>query len=187
MGTVGVMEAESKVLSELDIQELPISAYGYPSSAVWTTDIEAPRARHLPPPQLPSAEGEETSGLVDLKYWQQRTALSLLLSHFETVPLSFGQGEGCLANATSAEAARCFLRLIPVSRDLPRAAPDGDGDITLAWENGDRTVLLSVERWKLHAVIDPGTPRSIYIADVLFDGETIPNIILEHLPRREPA
>ena len=127
---------------------------------------------------------EAATNLADLDHLRRKEALTEVIRQFEKFAVSHAEDDGALADPISAQAARAFVTMLPSAYQLPRIAPDIEGDIGMIWESGDHTVLLTVEGWRLHAVIDPTSPNSQSIDDLPFDGEVIPTRIRRHLPIR---
>ena len=148
-----------------------------------------PRRRTFRRPARPEGQDESTMDYVeaatklhDLEYMRRRGTLTRLVKQFETVGLSHDDSDSDFADPASIEAAIAFLRKLPAYCQLPKAAPDSDGDIIMVWETPDYAILLTVAKWRLHAAVDPGTTRSEHIDNVPFDGELIPTRILSRLP-----
>jgi hypothetical protein len=75
-----------------------------------------------------------------------------------------------------------FIDLLPDDVKLPRVAPDGEGGITLHWETEDyRYHLGGVGDWQLHFVFNAGQAHARYVDDVTFNGDEIPDQILQFL------
>lgn len=130
-----------------------------------------------------SFEIDTPTSIEDLSHERTRRALMNLVFSFKTEGLSFDDRLEYMANSVSTEAAVAFIRQIPKEYRLPKVAPDDEGDIIMVWE-GDKTVLLNVEGWRLHFVVDPATPKSTHFPEVIFDGEAIPYALLDRLPVR---
>lgn len=147
------------------------------------------RRRIIPGLPRPEVQDESTmdyaeaaTKLHDLEYMRRKGALTRLVKRFETVALSHHDSDSDCADPASVEAAIAFLRKLPFDCQLPKAAPDSDGDIMMVWETLDYTMLLTIAKWRLHAAVDPGTSRSEHIDNVPFDGDLIPARILSRLP-----
>ena len=79
-------------------------------------------------------------------------------------------------------AALAFIDLLPDNVSLPRIAPDGEGGLTLRWDTGnDRSHLLGIDSWRLHFVFNAGRHDALYLEDVRFTGQTIPDEIRDRL------
>ena len=52
----------------------------------------------------------------------------------------------------------------------------------MAWEDGEKTVLLTVDGWTLHLVRAPAEAVSDYLDDILFDGNDLREDILSSIP-----
>lgn len=120
----------------------------------------------------------------ELEHARTRKALIELVSQFVTEGLSFDDQSECKANELSAEAASAFLWRLPPEFSLPKIAPDDEGDIVMVWEAADTTVLLTMDSWRLHIVVNPATPKSHHLPEMVFDGEVIPQKLLDYLPVR---
>ncbi len=120
----------------------------------------------------------------EFEHARTRRALIELVSQFVTEGLSFDDRLEYQADPRSAEAASAFLRRLPVKFSLPKIAPDDGGDVIMVWEAAEKTVLLVMDSWKLHIVIDPATPQSQHLPEMVFDGEVVPKKLLDYLPVR---
>jgi hypothetical protein len=75
-----------------------------------------------------------------------------------------------------------FIDLLPEDVAIPRVAPDGEGGLSLYWETQDhRHHLGGVDGWTLHFVFDAGQGNARYLDNVLFDGDEIPDQIVQGL------
>jgi hypothetical protein len=52
------------------------------------------------------------------------------------------------------------------------------------WREQSPRVLITVDKGKLLLIENPGQPNSHHFRPLNFDGETIPALILENIPRR---
>ncbi len=125
-----------------------------------------------------------TASQYDPAVERRRAELLALLRHLIRNPISWSERDPVPIGSVSAETALEFIRRLPSDRAFPRVAPDGDGSIALLWDVGHNRVLLAIDRTTLILVRDPGGPNSFHFSPMHFDGETIPPIILNDLPRR---
>jgi hypothetical protein len=93
-------------------------------------------------------------------------------------------GEPCTVSNDSAQTAQAFLYLLTSNRELPKVAPDGEGDVLLVWEPPQGNCIVTVEPNLLHMVDRPGTPHVEHIDDQRFFGDRIPLSILHAIPMR---
>ena len=128
-------------------------------------------------------EIENPTSIDELDHERTRRALMNLVFSFKTQGLSFDDRFDYTANSASAEAAVAFTRQLSAEYQLPRVAPDDEGDIIMVWE-ADTTVLLTIEGWRMHIVLNPATQQSVHLPVGIFDGETIPDALLDHIPVR---
>lgn len=75
-----------------------------------------------------------------------------------------------------------FLELLPTKKALPKISPDGEGGLTMAWEECERALLVIVDGALLHAVIGAGTSQAQYVDDISFNTPAIPAAILNAIP-----
>jgi hypothetical protein len=87
-------------------------------------------------------------------------------------------------SADSATTANRFLRALPIDCELPKVAPDGEGDILLVWEPPAGNCIVIVEGDNLHMVDQPGTRSATHVHNQKFLGDWIPVSILHAIPRR---
>jgi len=122
--------------------------------------------------------------VIELDHVRQKRALERLILLFEVQGISYDEYVSEPANHASVEAAVTFLEKLPNIFQLPKVAPDSEGDIMMVWEAMDRATLLTVSGWRLHAVVDPTGVRPEHFDNVPFDGDVIPTRILLQLPMR---
>jgi hypothetical protein len=108
------------------------------------------------------------------------STIGLLARHSAT----WSEREPVPIGRVSAETAFAFIRELPTDRAFPDVAPDGDGGIVMIWNRPDNRLLITVDEATLLCVRDPGGLGSYHFAPLRFDGETIPPMIMEQLPRR---
>jgi hypothetical protein len=88
--------------------------------------------------------------------------------------------EGLRITSETQTAAQGFISAIGETFDLPKVAPDGEGGLMLVWEAA--SVALVVDGWRLHLVVDAGTPHARYFDDLPFDGKNLPDEVLKVVP-----
>jgi len=115
---------------------------------------------------------------------RERAAAMALIRHLMVNPISWSDRSPVSIDPVSAETALAFIQRLPSDRALPKIAPDGDGSIALLWDDGPHRALIAIDRVMLHLVREPGRPSSFHFSPMRFDGETIPPLILNDLPRR---
>jgi hypothetical protein len=115
---------------------------------------------------------------------RQRAALISAIRYLVKNPTNWSAGQAAPIETISAETAVAFMRCLPVDRAFPLIAPDGEGGVVFLWDVADCRALITCDGAKLLLVRDPGAPNSFHFSPLRFDGEAIPSIILEHLPRR---
>ena len=116
---------------------------------------------------------------------ETRVALKRLIQELTEELFSWGMDDGEPVTIEAAETAKRFLDAMPLDRELPKVASDGDGGLYMAWEMPGRpTVLVGVVDGLVYAVLAPGTPESRHIPEMQFDGVTIPAEILSLIPVR---
>lgn len=115
---------------------------------------------------------------------RQRKSLMATVGLLARRSATWSDREPVPVDRVSAETAFAFIRELPVDRAFPKVAPDGEGGIVLVWNQPDNRVLITVDEAKLLLVRDPGGPGSYHFSPLRFDGETIPPMIVDQLPRR---
>lgn len=115
---------------------------------------------------------------------RQRAELLSLIRRLMRNPISWSEREPVPMERVSAETALALIQCLPTDRAFPKVAPDGDGSVALVWDNRPDRVMIAIDRTMLLLVRDPGGPNSSHFSPMRFDGETIPAIVLNYLPRR---
>jgi hypothetical protein len=146
---------------------------------VWTQAISSWPIRPQPRITPPSAASS-----YDLAAERTRATLVGLIKHLATTPITWTERDPIRIDKISAETAIGFIHQLPPDRAFPKVAPDGEGGIILVWDSGSQKELITVDRTSLLLIENPGQPSSYHFRPLRFDGERIPPIILEHLPRR---
>jgi hypothetical protein len=82
----------------------------------------------------------------------------------------------------SANAAKALFELLLPAHQVPKIAPDGEGGLIAVWETPEHPTVIVIDNWRLHLVINAATPNARYFDNVPFDGEHLPNEILESIP-----
>lgn len=81
------------------------------------------------------------------------------------------------------EQAKSFIKLIPMFK-LPNIIyPDGEGNIVFVWEFAGLKILLNIESIMLHYLYEDEVSIIKTAENIPFDGENIPQEILNILPR----
>jgi hypothetical protein len=116
----------------------------------------------------------------------ERARLELLgaIRYLAKTPITWSEREPMPIDALSAETALAFIRCIPGDRAFPKLAPDGEGGLIFVWDSQERKAMITVDRAFLLLVTNPGERESYHFSPLRFDGETIPPIIVDSLPRR---
>jgi hypothetical protein len=113
---------------------------------------------------------------------RRRAALIAAIKHLVASPITWTEDEPTPIDGVSAETALAFIHKLPPDRAFPKIAPDGEGGIMLVWDQVTKA-LITIDRGILLLVTNPGQPNSHHFRPLRFDGEMIPSIILESLPR----
>lgn len=107
-----------------------------------------------------------------------------LIHHFATQGFCHGDGsEEKITTETALAATTLFDTLLPNVK-TPRISPDGEGGLVAAWEDGDDPVLLVIDNWTFHLVKSAATPHAEYFDDLPFDGERIPQVLIDAVSSR---
>jgi hypothetical protein len=115
---------------------------------------------------------------------RQRAALISAITFIAKNSINWSVRQAVPIERVSAETALAFVQRLPIDRAFPKIAPDGEGGVVLVWETPSRRALITCDGVRLLLVRDPGGPSSFHFSPMRFDGEIIPSIILENLPRR---
>lgn len=118
-----------------------------------------------------------TSDALEIR--KEKELLLALVQHF--VEEGFSRNFECAGTIThdTADAARSLLAILPSDVEIPKIAPDGEGALVVAWEMTEPNIILIIDNWRLHLIKNATTPQAEYLDDLPFDGEQIPNAILE--------
>src|SRR5690242_18583766 len=98
---------------------------------------------------------EDTSSLT-LEYDERKQQLRDIIWSMVPEAPSW-DSEPVTVTAKSAETAERFLRRLPPNRELPKVAPDGEGNLFFVWEPPHGNCIITVEPDQLHMVDQPGT------------------------------
>jgi hypothetical protein len=114
-----------------------------------------------------------------------RSELLAAIKYLAQTPITWSEREPAVPiERLSAETAMAFIRCMPGDRAFPKLALDGEGGLMFVWDSQERKAMITVDRAFLLLVTKPGEPASYHFNPLRFDGETIPSIIIESLPRR---
>lgn len=117
-----------------------------------------------------------------LEHENRRAALTAIIQQMETVSPSWDGSDGTVISPESSETAIRFLAALPTNRELPKVAPDGEGNVIFVWEPPHGNCLVTVVPNCLHMVDKPGGLAVQHIDDQEFTGNRIPLLILSALP-----
>lgn len=93
-------------------------------------------------------------------------------------------GEPIAITNEAAETAIRFLKALPSNRELPKVAPDGEGDVLFVWEPPHGDCIVTVEGNVLHMVDRPSTNNAEHVDGKRFAGYRIPVSILHAIPMK---
>jgi hypothetical protein len=130
-----------------------------------------------------SASSSAASGY-DPEIERERAGLVAAIAYLAANPITWTERDPVRVDTTTAESAVAFITRLPADRTFPKIAPDGEGGMMFVWNGRERKTLLSIDRTTLLLVSEPGRESSFHFSPLRFDGETIPAIVLEHLPSR---
>jgi hypothetical protein len=134
-----------------------------------------PQQRFAPP---------SAASAYDPEVERTRAKLIGVIKYLVTTSVTWTERDPVRIDDISAETAIGFIYQLPPDRAFPKVAPDGEGGIMLVWDSPQRKDLITVDRNILLLIENPGQPNSYHFDPLRFDGERIPSIILERLPRR---
>lgn len=52
----------------------------------------------------------------------------------------------------------------------------------VVWDDEENPIILIVDGWKLHLIVSATTPRAQHFENLAFDGEQVPQQVLEAIP-----
>jgi hypothetical protein len=82
----------------------------------------------------------------------------------------------------SQRAAMSFVGALPVDKQLPRVAPDGDGGVLMAWDDlNDGSTVITVSEGMIYPVARAGTANVEYLNDMHFY-DVVPEAALSIIP-----
>ena len=117
-----------------------------------------------------------------LRREQDRSAMCATIDKFARHGLSWSHYDSTRITQETRASANVLVSSLSQSKQLPKIAPDGDGSLMLLWENGNQSVLLTVDGWKMHVVFSPATPAATYIENIPYDGVTLPSEVFAAIP-----
>lgn len=104
--------------------------------------------------------------------------LSALLDQFHSEGFAFDRQHISRISADTLLAAKLMFDKMRGLVPPPKIAPDGEGGLVLAWQ-APTTTLVVVSGWVLGVVTKAGTPEATYTDDVRYDGDSIPDMVLD--------
>jgi hypothetical protein len=113
-----------------------------------------------------------------------RDALVDLVQKFAIQGLSWTAGRAVTISPDTATAAAAFFRALPAGKTMPRISPNGEGGLSMVWEDGGDLVIAVLDGWLFHLVVAATTPCATYHDNLPFNGQNIPQAILESIPAR---
>jgi hypothetical protein len=161
--------------------EQPIRSQQPPAAGMIALD----RFRPQPTAQIASTYFDEPSPIIAIDHERLRVRLMRLLQRFSADGLTTSPfSESTVITKASKRAAETFLSLLPSDYRLPKVGPDGEGGVVLAWEQNNRTVLLTLQGWTLHLVDAPARSAADYLDNLSFGGDVLPQDLMGFIPRR---
>jgi len=112
-----------------------------------------------------------------------KARLISLVQRFAVDGIALG-GEEVKIDRETADASIALIDLLPSSAPLPRIAPDGEGGLTAVWELPNEAVVIVVAEWRLNIVTSAASPNAEYFDDLPFDGEHLPQPLIEAIASR---
>lgn len=132
-------------------------------------------------PDAGAEEDDFTSAVLD--YEERRLQLRTIIDQM-VVDAPSWDSDGAKVHSLSALTAQRFLTALPSNRELPKVAPDGEGDVLFVWEPPQGDCIVTVQHNLLHMVDRPGTRFAAHFDSVPFAGFHIPISILHAIPTR---
>lgn len=118
-----------------------------------------------------------------LEYEDRKVRLQTIIEQMVVEAPSW-DGEPATISNEAAETALRFLKALPSNRELPKVAPDGEGDVLFVWEPPHGNCIVTVQGGLLHMVDRPSTVNSEHIDGQRFAGYRIPISILHAIPMK---
>jgi hypothetical protein len=116
-----------------------------------------------------------------LEYEDRKARLEALIIRMITEAPSW-DGKPTRISVQTALTAIRFLKVLPPDRELPKVAPDGEGDLLFVWEPPNGNCIVTVEGNLLHMVDQPGTQHVQHVDLKEFVSRRIPVSILHAIP-----
>jgi hypothetical protein len=133
----------------------------------------------------PQISASSAASSYDPDVERPRSELLATIRYLAKNPITWSERDvGTRVDHLSAETALAFIRAMPADRAFPKLAADGEGGLIFLWESQERKAMITVDGGLLWLVRQPGEPDSFHFSPLRFDGETIPRIVIESLPRR---
>jgi len=118
-----------------------------------------------------------------LDYEERKLQLQSIIEQMIHAAPSYDSDPVAVREGAAATAQR-FLQVLPINRELPKVAPDGEGDLLFVWEPPHGNCIATVQEDMLHLVDQPGTAHAAHIDAQQFTGGHIPVQILHAIPMR---
>jgi hypothetical protein len=123
-----------------------------------------------------------TTTPVSLERARERNRLISLIGQLARDCYSCVRERPSAVSEDSANAARALFEILLPAHQVPKIAPDGEGGLLAIWESREHPIVLVIDNWRLHLVVDAATPKARYFDNLPFDGERIPDAIIESIP-----
>jgi len=101
-----------------------------------------------------------------------------LLQHLSVRDSQWSDDQPEKITSETSLAAISFLNQLPPEIELPKIAPDGEGNLVSAWETGNSSVLLTTEDRQIHMVRGATTPQPEYYDSLPFSGNIPEKVLL---------
>jgi hypothetical protein len=115
---------------------------------------------------------------------KKRNRLMELAKHFAKEGTSLFAGRKSTISQDTANAAIALLQSMTDASKLPLISPDGEEGLMMLWEDPDAPLLVTLQGWQLHVVINATTPQAEYHDALPYDGERVPQVLLSAISAR---
>ncbi len=119
---------------------------------------------------------------------KERFALLKALEYLRSALEDDWNGYGAIAPTERAlDMTRHFICCLPFNKThASKMEPDGEGGITLTWQNDSERIMLTIDGSLMHLSHEKSGEETVFINEVAFfneDDVILPHVIIDHIPR----